>query len=67
MHDFRRNANLYPTHPIGPIAWWYRINRGDHLTHLTSMSSKSRGLSHYAAKHFGQDSIYAKASSPMAM
>ena len=49
MHALRRNANLYPTHPIGPIAWWTGINRGDRFTYLTSMSSKSRGLSHYAA------------------
>ena len=60
MHALRRNANLYPTHPIGPIAWWTGINRGDRFTYLTSMSSKSRGLSHYAAKHFGPDNIYAK-------
>ena len=60
MHALRRNANLYPTHPIGPIAWWTGINRGDRFTYLTSMSSKSRGLSHYAAKHFGADNIYAK-------
>src|SRR6266850_3030961 len=60
MHALRRNANLYPTHPIGPIAWWTGINRGDRFTYLTSMSSKSRGLSHYAAKRFGPDNIYAK-------
>jgi predicted dehydrogenase len=60
MHALRRNANLYPTHPIGPIAWWTGINRGDRFTYLTSMSSKSRGLSHYAAKHFGPDNAYAK-------
>jgi len=60
MHALRRNANLYPTHPIGPIAWWIGINRGDRFTYLTSMSSKSRGLSHYAAKHFGPDNLYAK-------
>ena len=59
MHALRRNANLYPTHPIGPIAWWTAINRGDRFTYLTSMSSKARGLSHYAAKHFGADNIYA--------
>ena len=59
MHALRRNANLYPTHPIGPIAWWTGINRGDRFTYLTSMSSKARGLSYYAAKHFGADSIYA--------
>jgi predicted dehydrogenase len=60
MHALRRNANLYPTHPIGPIAWWTGINRGDRFTYLTSMSSKSRGLSRYAAKRFGPDNIYAK-------
>jgi predicted dehydrogenase len=59
MHALRRNANLYPTHPIGPIAWWTGINRGDRFTYLTSMSSKARGLSHYAATHFGADNIYA--------
>jgi predicted dehydrogenase len=60
MHALKRNANLYPTHPIGPIAWWTGINRGDRFTYLTSMSSKSRGLSHYAAKHFGADNINAQ-------
>jgi predicted dehydrogenase len=60
MHALKRNANLYPTHPIGPIAWWTRINRGDRFTYLTSMSSKSRGISHFAAKHFGPENIYAK-------
>ncbi len=44
MHALRRNANLYPTHPIGPIAWWTGINRGHRFTYLTSMSSKARGL-----------------------
>jgi predicted dehydrogenase len=60
IHALKRNANLYPTHPIGPIAWWTGINRGDRFTYLTSMSSKSRGLSHYAAKHFGADNINAR-------
>lgn len=59
MHALRRNANLYPTHPIGPIAWWTGINRGNRFTYLTSMSSKSRGLNHYAEKHFGADNINA--------
>ena len=60
MHALRRNANLYPTHPIGPIAWWTGINRGDRFTYLTSMSTRSLGLSRYAAKNFGPDNIYAK-------
>ena len=59
MHALRRNANLYPTHPIGPIAWWTGINRGNRFTYLTSMSSKSRGLNAYATKHFGAGNPYA--------
>ncbi|SRR5579864_3413376 len=59
MHALKRNANLYPTHPIGPIAWWTGINRGHRFTHLTSMSSKARGLNRYALKHFGSDNINA--------
>lgn len=59
MHALRRNANLYPTHPIGPIAWWTGINRGHRFTYLTSMSSKARGLNRYALKHFGSDNVNA--------
>jgi predicted dehydrogenase len=59
MHALRRNANLYPTHPIGPIAWWTGINRGHRFTYLTSMSSKARGLNRYAVKHFGPDNLNA--------
>jgi hypothetical protein len=56
----KRNGDLYPTHPIGPIAFWTKINRGDRFEYLTSMSSKSRGRSHYIAKYFGADHPNAK-------
>jgi hypothetical protein len=55
VHALKRNGNLYPTHPVGPIAWWTRINRGNRFTYLTSMSSKSRGLNRYVEKNFGPD------------
>lgn len=55
-----RDGNLYPTHPLGPIAWWMNINRGDRFSHLTSMSSKARTLKQYATKHFGADDFRAK-------
>lgn len=55
MHSVRRNANLYPTHPIGPISWWLDINRGDRFTYLVSMSSNSRGINDYVRKKFGAD------------
>ncbi|HWB97105.1 MAG TPA: Gfo/Idh/MocA family oxidoreductase [Bryobacteraceae bacterium] len=60
MHSVKRNANLYPTHPIGPIAWWLDINRGDRFTYLVSMSSKSRGINHYVSKRFGAEHPNAK-------
>ncbi|MCZ2075037.1 MAG: Gfo/Idh/MocA family oxidoreductase [Bryobacterales bacterium] len=36
-----RNGNQYPTHPIGPVAWWSGINRGNRFTYLTSISSQA--------------------------
>jgi predicted dehydrogenase len=53
MNALERNGNLYPTHAIGPAAWWMNINRGDRFTYLNSMSSNSRGPDLYAAKTFG--------------
>src|SRR3546814_16672091 len=32
-------ANSYPTHGLGPIAFYFDINRGDRFDHLVSMSS----------------------------
>ncbi|HPO16648.1 MAG TPA: Gfo/Idh/MocA family oxidoreductase [Candidatus Hydrogenedentes bacterium] len=59
-HAIKSNGNLYPTHPIGPVAQWMNINRGDRFTRLVSMSAKSRGLNYYAAKKFGPDHPLAK-------
>jgi hypothetical protein len=54
-HSIRRNANLYPTHGLGPVAQCMDINRGDSFAYLVSMSSPSRGLNLMAAKLFGTD------------
>lgn len=40
-----RNCDNYPTHNLGPIAKLLNINRGNRMLKLTSMASKSRGLS----------------------
>jgi predicted dehydrogenase len=32
-------ANSYPTHPIGPVAQWLDINRGNRFEYLVSMSA----------------------------
>lgn len=60
QHALVHDRNAYPTHPIGPAAWWLNINRGDRFAYLTSMSTKSRGPHIYAESKFGPDSKQAK-------
>ena len=57
----RRNANLYPTHGLGPIAQYMDINRGDRFDYLTSMSSPAKGRQLYAAKEFPEEHMRNKA------
>jgi len=59
-HWAKRNGNLYPTHPIGPIAQWMNINRGDRFDYLVSISSKSRAANVHYAQRFGADHPLAK-------
>jgi hypothetical protein len=48
----KMNANLYPTHGLGPVANCLDINRGDRFEYLVSMSGPSRGLQNWAQDHF---------------
>ncbi len=59
QHSIDRNGNNYPTHPMGPIAWWLGINSGDQFEYLVSMSTKARCLNDYAAHFFGDRHPYA--------
>ena len=59
QHSIDRNGNLYPTHPMGPMAWWLDINRGDRFDYLVSMSSKAVCLNEYAAHYYGDKHPYA--------
>ena len=54
-HSIARNANLYPTHGLGPIAQSMNINRGDRFDYLVSMSSPSRGLQKYQQEKLASD------------
>ena len=51
QHSLHRNADLYPTHGVGPIANMLNINRGNSFLTLTSHATKSRGLNHYIVNH----------------
>ena len=51
-HSRTRDANLYPTHGLGPVANCLDIGRGDRFDYLVSMSGPSRGLQDYAREHF---------------
>lgn len=59
-HSIKRNADLYPTHGLGPVAQWMDINRGNQFDYLISMSCNSRGLNLFAEGKFGADSLEAK-------
>jgi hypothetical protein len=54
-HAIARNANLYPTHGLGPIAQCMDVNRGNRFDYLVSMSGPSRGLQDWAAEHYAPD------------
>jgi predicted dehydrogenase len=58
------SRNNYPTHPMGPMAWWLNINRGDKFEYLVSMSTKSVCLNEYAAHYFGDRHPYASMKLP---
>lgn len=42
-----RNADIYPTHGVGPLMHYANINYGNRFTNLVSFSSKARGLAAY--------------------
>ena len=60
QHSLLRNADVYPTHGLGPIAVMDNINRGNRFTSLTSSATKSSGLHNYIVKHGGKNHPNAK-------
>ena len=50
-HYVKRNGELYPTHGLGPLAMMLNINRGNLLTKLSSVATKSKGLHRYIVDH----------------
>ena len=60
LHSLKRNADLYPTHGVGPIAAYADINRGNRFVSLTSHATKARGLHDYIVEKGGADNQNAK-------
>jgi predicted dehydrogenase len=60
QHSLLRNADVYPTHGIGPIAVMTDINHGNRLVSLTSHATKARGLHNYIVKQGGENHPNAK-------
>jgi len=60
QHSLLRNADVYPTHGVGPIATMCDVNRGNRFLSLTSNASKGVGLHDYIVKNGGENHPNAK-------
>jgi predicted dehydrogenase len=60
QHSLLRNADVYPTHGLGPVAVMADINRGNRLMSLTSHATKAIGLNKYIVDNGGKDHPNAK-------
>jgi len=60
QHSVLRNADIYPTHGVGPVATMCDINRGNRFMTLTSTATKGVGLHNYIVKNGGENHPNAK-------
>ena len=60
QHSLLRNADVYPTHGVGPIATMCDINRGNRFVSMTSHATKGVGLNKYIKDVGGKDHPNAK-------
>jgi predicted dehydrogenase len=60
QHSLLRNADVYPTHGVGPIAAMCDINRGNRFSSITSNATKAVGLHDYIVKNGGEQHPNAK-------
>ena len=60
QHSLLRNADVYPTHGVGPIAVMSDVNRGNRFLSLTANASKGVGLHDYIVKNGGENHPNAK-------
>lgn len=55
QHSLKRNADVYPTHGLGPIAAMANINRGNRFVSMTSSASKGIGLHNHIVAKGGEE------------
>jgi len=60
QYSVDKNADVYPTHGLGPIAVMADINRGNRFMSLTSKSTKAIGLHNHIVTKGGEDHPNAK-------
>ncbi|WP_119079841.1 Gfo/Idh/MocA family protein [Chitinophaga alhagiae] len=56
--NIKHNANLYPTHGLGPIAQCMNINRGDKMDYLVTMASNDFMMADMAKEKAAADPFY---------
>lgn len=54
-HSVKRNADVYPTHGLGPIAVMADVNRGNRFVSMTSHATKGIGLHNYIVEVGGEN------------
>ena len=54
-YSLHRNADVYPTHGLGPVAVMADINRGNRIMSLTSAATKSVGLHNHIVQQGGAE------------
>lgn len=60
MH-MEEKGDTYPTHGIGPVAWYLDLLRGDRMETLVAMESPETGLSEYAQNELDpEDEFYGR-------
>jgi hypothetical protein len=60
QHSLLRNADVYPTHGVGPMAVMCDVNRGNRFSSISSNATKGIGLHDYIVKNGGADHPNAK-------
>jgi Oxidoreductase family, NAD-binding Rossmann fold len=58
LNENMRNANLYPTHGLGPVAQCMNINRGDQFDHLVCMATSDFTMAALADEMAAKDEFF---------